>query len=123
MTALSHLDGAVEFGVQASVKMEHSAAAGQSAAAAGPGESYMRARLEEQRLRRELQAWLDGALDGVVRESVYRVTPLGGPGSLSAASLVDRAAQDEFLIRIAELSKTRRPHPLLEWAVAAVHVC
>lgn len=104
-TALAQLDGAVEFGVQASTS-SHSRPAQNGGAAAGPGESYMRARLEEQRCRRELQEWLDGELDGLVRERVYRVTPVCGPGAISAAYLVDRASQERFLQRIEQLGRT-----------------
>jgi hypothetical protein len=104
--ALAQLDGAVEFGVQASVGTGSSPASAGGSTAAGPGESYMRKRLDEHRCRRELRAWLDAELDGVVRRSVYRVTPVCGPGSISAAYLVDRAATDEFLERIAALATT-----------------
>jgi hypothetical protein len=110
--ALAQLDGAVEFGVQASVVPDSvpatvtgPATAGGSAAA-GPGRSYMHARLAEQHRRRELQSWLDAALDGVVRLRAYRVSAVCAPGSLSAAYLVDRACEQEFLARIEELAAT-----------------
>ena len=103
--ALAHLDGAVEFGVQASVTSDSGRAAAGRPAAAGPGASYMLARVEEQRCGRELQAWLDAALAEVVRERVYRVTPVCGPGSISGAYLVDRQEQEQFLGRIAGLAE------------------
>lgn len=106
METLSHLDGAVEYGIQASIEPDREAASGDGELITGSGESYMRARLQEQHLRRELEAWLDGALEGVVRDSIYRMTPVGGRGSLSAAYLVDREAEGEFLIRVAALADT-----------------
>jgi hypothetical protein len=106
METLSNLDGAVEYGVHASIDPDREGAPGDGELITGSGESYMRARLREQHLRGELQAWLDGALGDVVRESVYRVTPAGEPGSLRAAYLVDRGVADEFLIRVAELADT-----------------
>lgn len=105
-TALAQLDGAVEYGVQASVATAGSGSAPTGAAvAAGPGESYMRARLREQQCRRELQDWLDQALDGTVRRRVFRVTPVCGPSSISGAFLVDRAGEETFRRRIAELTE------------------
>lgn len=112
MSALSNLDGAVEYGVQVSVGVQPPS--GDESPTGGPGESYMRARLVQQQLRRELQEWLEAALDGVVRESVYRVTPVAGPGSLTAAYLVDREAADEFAIRVAELAGA--PGHTLSWS-------
>jgi len=108
--ALAQLDGAVEFGVQASsVKPDSGPVTGSGSAAAGPGparpgESYMRARLAEQHCRRDLQAWLDAALDGVVRKRAYRATAVCTPRSLSAAYLVDRGCEHEFLERIEALA-------------------
>jgi Gas vesicle synthesis protein GvpL/GvpF len=104
MDALSQLDGAVEYGVRASTESDLPVASGDEDLIIRSGESYMRARLREQQLRRELQAWLDGALGGVVRESVYRETPVSQPGSIRAAYLVDREAVDEFLLRVTELA-------------------
>lgn len=66
----------------------------------------MRRRLDEHRCRRELQTWLDAELDGLVRRSSYRVTPVSGTGSISAAYLVDRAGADEFLRRVEQLEAT-----------------
>jgi hypothetical protein len=103
-SALSHLDGAVEFGLQASLKIDPADLACDGTPVGGPGRSYMRARLEEQQIRRELQAWLDAAVEGLVRERVYRVSPVCGPASLGAAYLIDREAEDEFVIRLAELA-------------------
>jgi len=104
-SALAQLDGAVEFGVQASLKPD-SGPATAGGSAAGPGDSHMRARLAEQHCRRDLQAWLDTALDGVVRKRAYRVTAVCALGSLSAAYLVDRADEGEFLERIEGLAAT-----------------
>ena len=105
-TALAQLDGAVEFGVQASMTIDSGPAGARGSAAPGPGESYMRARLREQQCRHDLQTWLDAELDGLVRRSVYRVTPVSGAGSISAAYLVDRAGADEFLQRVEQLEAT-----------------
>ena len=105
METISHLDVAVEYAVQASTASAD-AATESGASLAGSGEGYMRGRLREQHVRRDLQAWLDGALDGVVRESVYRTTPVRCPGALSAACLVDSKVQNEFLTRLAELADT-----------------
>lgn len=106
MEALSRLDGAVEYGVQVSIESGPGEASGDEEGISGSGESYMRARLQEQHVRRNLQAWLDGALEGVVREAVYRVRAVGGPSSLAAAYLIDREAEDEFLTRVTELADT-----------------
>jgi hypothetical protein len=113
--ALARLDGCVEFGVQASAPSLPAPGGGPAPAdgpappangpASGPGESYMQARLVERRCRRELQDWLDTALDGVVRERVYRATPVCGPDSIRAAYLIDRSEQDSFLRLLAELSR------------------
>jgi hypothetical protein len=110
-TALTQLDGAVEFGVQASVVSDPPTAA-DDLPAAGQGESYMRARLAERRARRDLQTWLEHALAARVRRASYRVSPVAGPGSISAAYLVDRAGQDAFVQRIEQLAQNSGAHTL-----------
>ena len=114
-TALGQLDGAVEFGVQASIRTSSDSDAPSGSAAAGPGEtgpaetgpgeSYMRARLQEQIWRRELQSWLDSALGEVVRRRVFRVTPVCGPNAISAAFLIDQTNQERFLQMLAQLAE------------------
>jgi hypothetical protein len=103
-TALAQLDGAVEFGVHASI--DSGAARAEAPVAGGSGVSYMRARLDEQRRQHELQAWLDAELEAVVRTGVYRNTPVCGPHSISAAYLVDRVGETAFLERVGELADT-----------------
>lgn len=114
-TTLARLDGAVEFGVQATLTADPGTPGPDGGAApgkvmdgetAGPGESYMQARLGERRTRRELQDWLETSLQGSVRDSIYRVTAVCGPGSIRGAYLVDSAEQDRFLAILRELSQT-----------------
>jgi hypothetical protein len=109
--ALTQLDGAVEFGVQATVVPDPRPAP-HSLAALGRGGSYMRARLEEQHAQRDLQAWLEDALAAGVRRSCYRVSPVGGSGSISAAYLVDKSGQEAFVQRIEELAQESDRHTL-----------
>ena len=111
---LAHLDGAVEFGVQASIAESSGPAVAGGPLAAGPGQFYMQARLAERQCRAELQAWLDEALDGVVRERVYRATPVCGSDSIRGAYLVDRGEEAEFLELLSKLSET--PGHSLSWS-------
>jgi hypothetical protein len=101
LATLDRLSGAVEYGVRIS------AATGALASAditqSGPGESYMRTRLSEQRQSQELCAWLDAELDGLVRDRSYRSAP-NPATALSAAFLVDRLSEHEFRERVTELS-------------------
>jgi hypothetical protein len=111
-SALTQLDGAVEFGVQASVVSDPQAAVPSDLAAQGRGGSYMRARLEEQHAQRGLQAWLEHALAAGVRRAAYRVSPVGGSGSISAAYLVDKSGQEAFVQRIEALAQESDRHTL-----------
>jgi hypothetical protein len=111
-TALTQLDGAVEFGVQASVVSDPHPAAPPDLVAHGRGGSYMRARLEEQYAQRDLQAWLGDALADRVRRASYRVSPVGGSGTISAAYLIDKSAQEAFVQRLEELAQDSDRHTL-----------
>ncbi len=108
--ALAHLDGAVEFGVQAT----HAAAApGEPAAASGA--AYLHARLIEQQARRELRDWLDDTLRETARERVVRAAPSPGhPASVSAAYLVDHGQEPAFVERLTELAD--RAEHRLSWS-------
>ena len=108
-SALARLEGSVEFGVQASAAAQDAADVG-----AGAGASYMLARMAEHQCRQELRAWLEDELEPVTREGVYRVTPITGPYSISAAYLVDREREEEFQRLLAELSATPDRH--LSWS-------
>lgn len=113
-TVLAQLDGAVEFGVQASVTSEAGAESAGGSQTSGSGQAYMQDLQRRQHSRRELRTWMDAALKPVVRRSVYRVTPVCGANSISAAYLVDSAAQDRFLQCVAELAETADRH--LSWS-------
>lgn len=113
-TVLAQLDGAVEFGVQASVTSDPGLADTGVSEAAGAGQAYMHGLQRQQHARRELRTWMDAALKPVVRRSVYRVTPVCGANSISAAYLVDSAAQEQFLRCVAGLAETADRH--LSWS-------
>jgi hypothetical protein len=65
----------------------------------------MHARLAERRSQRELQAWLDASLGGVVRERVYRATAVCGPDSIRGTYLVDRGEEGAFMKLLTELAE------------------
>jgi hypothetical protein len=102
LAALEHLSGATEYGVRIAAAPEP-APVSVDLTQTGPGESYMRTRLSGRRRSQELCAWLDGELDGLVRDRSYRSAP--DPATpLSAAFLVDGVSEHEFRERVAKLS-------------------
>lgn len=113
LSALEHLAGAAEYGLRVSAAPEGAAPGSADGDDGGPGESYMRARLAEQRRSRELCAWLDEALAGLVRDRSYR-SSLDPTAPLSAAYLVDRLTEHEFRERVTEISEST--HHILWWS-------
>jgi hypothetical protein len=103
LAALEHLSGAIEYGVRIAAAPEP-APDSVDLTQSGPGESYMRTLLSRQRRSQELCAWLDGEIDGLVRDRSYRPAP-HPTTPLSAAFLVDRLSEPEFRERVAELSE------------------
>ena len=101
--AMDRVRGKVELGVRA---VARSAAAPQSASAgnAGPGTTYMLARLEEERRGAKAAARIHEPLAAIARETTRRPSSASG-GMLSAAYLVDRERVDSFRARVEELGE------------------
>jgi len=104
LAALERLVGAAEYGLRVATAPDPADGPADPLTSSS-GEAYMRKHLEERRQSRELCAWLDRALDGLVRDSSYRETP-DPEAPLSAAYLVDRLTEPAFRERVTELSET-----------------
>lgn len=106
--ALDRVGGAVELSVRAllAAEPEQEPVAVGEGAAAPSGTTYMRRRVEESQLARDLSARIHEPLASLSRAARRRVS---GAGALKSAYLVERETVDAFKSRVEELSRDLEP--------------